>query len=81
MAFNWLITAVDPADDPEVDRTRWKFDEDGFQIAANAALVAARRQLRDRMLMEHQEILSLHAPSDFKATLDGAPIDKAELYK
>jgi hypothetical protein len=81
MAFSWLITDVSPADDPEVDRTRWSFDADGFQKATNAALVAARRQLRDAMVAEHEAIVSLHAPTDFKPTLDGVPIDKSELYK
>lgn len=62
-----------------VDRARWKFDDDGFAKAMNAALLAARQQLQESIRTVHQDIETALHPSDFSATLNGAPLDKAKL--
>lgn len=62
-----------------IDRSSWKFDEDGFPKAMNAALLAAQQEMREKIRSLNDDIVSMLHPSDYDVTVDGVPIDKATI--
>lgn len=62
-----------------VDRRRWKFDEDGFAQANNAALLQAQQQMQEKIVSLHSDIANTMHPSDFDVTVGGVAIDKASI--
>ena len=64
-----------------VDRTRWRFDEDGFPLAMNAALLQAKQELQERIRTLNDDILTMGSPSDYDVTFNGVPIDKVRFER
>lgn len=64
-----------------IDRRRWKFDEDGFSQATNAALLQAQQQMREKIRSIHDDIVNIGHPNDYDVTVDGIPIDKVNFEK
>jgi hypothetical protein len=62
-----------------VDRHTWKFDEDGFAQATNAALLQAEQQVQEKIRGIHNDIYNTYAPNDYDVTVGGVPIDKANI--
>jgi hypothetical protein len=69
------------ADADGVNRSRWKFDEDGFSKATNAALLRAQQQMREKIKSIHDDIVGVGHPNDYQVTVDGVPIDKVNFEK
>jgi hypothetical protein len=69
------------ADPDGVNRSRWKFDENGFMLATNNALLLAQQQMREKIRSLHDDIVSVNHPSDYQVFVDGVPIDKATFEK
>jgi hypothetical protein len=64
-----------------IDRSKWKFDEDGFALATNAALLAAQQEMREKIASIHSDIVNVMHPSDYEVTVDGVPISKVNFEK
>ena len=62
-----------------VDRQRWKFDENGFDKALDAALLQAQQQVREQIKSLHDDVVATLRPSDYQVNVGGVPIDKADL--
>lgn len=79
MADQFIDYYKNPKADPDgVNRARWKFDEDGFALATNAALLVAQQQMREKIRSIHDDIVSIGHPNDYQVTVDGTPIDKVK---
>lgn len=60
-----------------VDRSKWKFDEDGFAAATSAALLQARQQMKEAIQEAHNGIVRLFHPNAYSRSVDG--VDGADL--
>lgn len=60
-----------------VDRSTWKFDEDGFAKANDAAVLEARQQMREAIQTVHADLVRVFHPSAFSRSVDG--VDDASL--
>lgn len=69
------------ADADGVDRSRWKFDENGFSKATDAALLLAQQQMREKIRSLHDDVVSAGHPNDYQVTVGGVPIDKVAFEK
>ena len=75
------FSGVSDAADPQVDRRRWKFDEDGFAKATDAATMRAMQLMREKIRSLHDDLVSTMHPSDYQVTVDNVPIDKVNFEK
>lgn len=64
-----------------VNRARYRYDEDGFKLGTEAALLTARQQLQEAAKTIHQDLVEIAHPVDFDVRRDGVPIDKADFDK
>lgn len=76
-----IIPNLDESNKVRIDRSRWKFDEDGFAKANNAALLQAQQEMREKIHAIHSELASTYHPNDYDVKVGGVPIDKAEIEK
>lgn len=70
-----IIPSVDQYAKVTVDRSRWKFDEDGFSLANNAALLAAQQEMQEKANSIFNDIVTTYKPYAYGLTHDGVPVD------
>jgi hypothetical protein len=75
------FSGVSDAADPQVDRRRWKFDEDGFAKGTDAATLRAMQLMQEKILSIHQDIINASHAADYHVTVDGVPIEKVNFEK
>jgi hypothetical protein len=66
------------ADPDGVNRQRWKFDENGFDLATQSALLLAQQEMRDKIRSLHDDVVNVSHPNDYQVSVDGTPIDKVK---
>lgn len=70
-----IIPTFDQYAKVTVDRSRWKFDEDGFSSATNHALLLAQQEIQAKAKSIFSDIVTTYKPYAYGLTRDGVEVD------